>query len=690
MIKYIITVLLIINPIIINSQIIRQYSTKIDNRAVQFIGSSDNNIENKNINVFISLRSSDDKERLTHLYNIHFVTSCGNDFTAIVPIQKIEELSKDEGVKQIAVCPVTINMMDEAKKAIHLNEINESSINFVSSYRGKGVLIGIIDSGFDYTHPNFKDKDGKCRIINVWEQGISPMYNTKDKIYGRILSNTKEILEKKTDNNYQTHGTHVAGIAAGSAFNNYRGIVPESDIVLVSTNSTEQGIVDGVAYLIDYAKKLNKPIAINISIGTMRGYKDGSGYMARMIDNLVYNKKGCLIAIAAGNEGNRTSTLIGTDNKSFLKMSKYGTDNIFIEGKKGSEGSVTFLLYDSSKKNSVFSHTFSMNNEWTRKIENFAKETDPNARIIASCKLNPLTNNPSIELNFSYRKKDSEDWILILKSKNKPLIAYSDYGFFTSNSMQGFKEGTSDYTIAMTATGKMPISVGAFVTRNTWKSLTDNITNKTWKIESLYPLSAKGPTSDGRIKPDILAPGAAIVSSYSSYANLKFAGVNPNADCIYKENYNGRIYYWGIESGTSMATPIVTGILALMLEINPNLTLSEAKQIITDTAIKEDQMGILPNNKYGAGKINAFSCLKYLVTNTQIAPTTKCPLEYIYDSKTHTIKSLSAERISIYSIDGKLINSVNGDKLQVNTLHGIYVINIYNSNESKTFKLIIK
>lgn len=102
----------------------------------------------------------------------------------------------------------------------------------------------------------------------------------------------------------------MAAIAASSA-DVYKGMAPESDIVVVATDKSESGIIDALAYLLDYAEKEKKPMAINLSMGTVIGFKDGTDPIASMIDELLDKSgKKCLMAIAAGNEGHRNSTIV--------------------------------------------------------------------------------------------------------------------------------------------------------------------------------------------------------------------------------------------------------------------------------------------------------------------------------------------------------------------------------------------
>jgi hypothetical protein len=123
--------------------------------------------------------------------------------------------------------------------------------------------------------------------------------------------------------------------------------------------------------------------------------------------------------------------------------------------------------------------------------------------------------------------------------------------------------------------------------------------------------SSVGPTVDGRIKPDVLANGTNVVSSYSSF----YREEHPTSDGwdITYSTFQGRSYPWRIDIGTSMSTPVVSGIIALWLQARPDLTPEEIKDVIAQTSIRHDPTLDYPNNSYGWGEIDAYRGLLYLL-----------------------------------------------------------------------------
>lgn len=172
------------------------------------------------------------------------------------------------------------------------------------AYFGNGVVVGIIDGGFDYTHPNFYDGTGSnnYRVKRVWEQNATSGTPPSGFSYGRELTTQTSILNAQRDKPNASHGTHVAGIAAGGGANaTYMGVASKSDLVFVSTNMTNIGIMDGIAYIYNYANSINKPCVINISIGGHIGPHDGFSPFDQYCDEIV--GAGRLLVGAAGNQG---------------------------------------------------------------------------------------------------------------------------------------------------------------------------------------------------------------------------------------------------------------------------------------------------------------------------------------------------------------------------------------------------
>lgn len=648
------------------------------------------------VNVFIRLADGADIERIGRIYGVKFNVGTGNLYTAVVPMSMLAALADDDGVEAVDAGQEVHMMMDAARRLTHVDEAHAGT-SLTMPYTGKGVLVGIIDAGFDFNHPNFRDKDVNCRIQAVWDQN-NFLVTDSDYGYGKEYRSTAEIVSAGRDMELtgDTHGTHVAGIATGSYDGPYLGVAPEADIVLVSTNKTEQGIIDGIDYLLEYAEKAGKPISINLSIGTVLGYKDGTDAFSVLIDNLMEGQTGKVISIAAGNEGDRNSTLSGlfgadcTGVKSFWIPPTYNRDNLFIQGERGADYELVLSLKNKDTGEELFTKTFTSDERQTLSFKDFGSQASDNGRLSVSVSENPSNGNPCFRVTMTYDLPETEIWEVALSSESGRYMINSDYGEFVSLGKNGYSAGTNESSIAATATGFNSIAVGAYVSKNTYNDLSGSIHDKDWTLEDIYPLSGKGPTYDNRIKPDVVAPGAAVVSSFNSYANSFYVSPEDKVASVV-DDYTGRTYSWGVASGTSMATPVVTGTLALWLEANPYLSLEDIRRIIESTSSHNTFTGEVANGVFGHGKLDAFAGLKYLEQNTSIIQNEILGLKYeLHDGILFVSTDSDISRIDIYGIDGKMLGSEKGYGKEIRMRlpsDGVFFVRIVTDTWQKTLKL---
>jgi minor extracellular serine protease Vpr len=237
-------------------------------------------------------------------------TEAGNFFTALIPINSLETLFSVDGLLKVEIAEKVHSTMDSARTLTNVNPVH-SGTGLPQAYTGNGVIVGVIDVGFDYTHPNFKIVNtSQPKISRVWEQNGS---TTSPAPYGTEYVGTTAILNKMRDKVDKSHGTHVAGIAAGtggiSSNSNLRGVAYESEIVMVSTGGSvlefivgdNTKILDGINYVFNSANQVNKPSVINLSLGSHIGPHDGTSDFDQMCNSLAGNGK--IIVGAAGNEG---------------------------------------------------------------------------------------------------------------------------------------------------------------------------------------------------------------------------------------------------------------------------------------------------------------------------------------------------------------------------------------------------
>lgn len=198
--------------------------------------------------------------------------------------------------------------------------------------RGQGVLIGIIDTGIDYTNPIFRYSDGSSRIMAIWDQSIDSFDNYPEGyFYGTEYSKIQIDEALSWDNPYEFvpsydevgHGTALAGVAAGceSPRNDFSGVVPDANFVIVKLKPAKNNIKDilvipedavcyqendimfATRYVVEIARKLSRPVSVCIGLGSSQGSHDGTGPLSQYI-TLKGRTRGVSITVSAGNEGN--------------------------------------------------------------------------------------------------------------------------------------------------------------------------------------------------------------------------------------------------------------------------------------------------------------------------------------------------------------------------------------------------
>lgn len=426
----------------------------------------------------------------------------------------------------------------------------------ISNKTGKNVLVGVIDTGIDFCHPMFKKSDGSSRIIYYYE----PSTNTE---FNQSQINQK-IKNGDCNYDYDGHGTHVAGIAAGyDSSSIYTGIAKDSDLIVVRTDLTDSDVIMGLNYLKQKKDQLNRPMVVNMSLGFHFGPHDGSSLLEKTIQTL--SSPGFIVVASAGNEGDRPMHAKLSDISSESVVSVRSETGDLIDGwYKGGKLKVK-VCKDASCISADPSATA------------YGNIGGCNVYIDNTTLSSPLNSDGEFIVEFDC----VGDLTLSLTPISKVLAAdlYFADPFGESEFLNYVdKDAYGGYlgTVAMPATSAYVIGVGAITSKPsafvTSKSFID--------LGKIAFFSSRGPTRDGRVKPDITAPGYFVVSALSGTSGY-----------IQK-------------AGTSMSSPVVTGIIALILEDNPNLDVFQIKDILKNNALSDMYTQNLPNNTYGYGKIS--------------------------------------------------------------------------------------
>ena len=650
----------------------------------------------------------------------------GDTYIADIPLSRLGILSFEPNVKRIEANRSCSALMDST--ALHINALPVyTGKNLPQAFTGKGVIMGIQDIGFDLTHPNFYDSTTtKYRIKRLWDQLSLETQGSRFYV-GNDYTSKRELLRyaHSRDGESQTHGTHTLGIAAGSGYNSkYRGIAYESDICLVANGAGDNyELIDSVSrykytsatdlmgfmYIFDYAQSTAQPCVISFSEGGNESINGDDSLYYATLDKLV--GPGRIIVSSAGNnaqlnryfhktaeEESKGAFITAWDKNIYFSL--IGNDDMFLRFKFYHDNQVDTLLIPTknilSMKDSLFEDTITIADfQYKFMIQAYHSHFGVNKTAY------------DVLINSNKNFWDNTDLSFEAVGKGVDTEYFQYVGFLTTNAKDAtLNAGDNTHCINSPSSAPSVISVGA-------TSYRTGIINYLGEYKSFIQgtngerayYSSVGPTLDGRIKPDVMAPGTNIISSYSSY----YLEHNPTAGDIAWDvehfQFGGRTYAWNTNSGTSMSSPVVGGVIALWLQAKPTLTPEDIKGIFSRTCSHHDPSLSYPNNDYGYGEVDAYWGLLDILgingikglsssqpTAVNIYPTSDGDVRI--DFKSAPVKTFT---VNIYSTSGALLKSERHTDLSISYTislnglpHGIYAVQVNGYNMSTTGSSLIR
>jgi subtilisin family serine protease len=516
---------------------------------------------------------------------------------------------------------------------------------------GAGVIVGFVDTGIDTTHPDFTFPNGTTKILYVWDQTTSG-HPPAGFGYGYECSSAN--IEARTCPEIDTfgHGTHVAGIAtsSGVASGNYPGVAPGARIIFVKsgyevcngaswTFDTDQ-ILDGISYIVQKAAELKMRLVISLSLGGNIGAHDGTDPFELALDAFV--REGTPIVVAAGNAAQDQDHIDGQitqgQNTTIQLALRESTTDVAID--------IWYSIYDQlsgtlhAPDGTVYQARVlpgGITSSFGKVNATEAFLADGNELYFEVNSTNPLPLN-GWSVSLTGDQVDSQGfWNAWTDSETCSFPG----SFFLPG--DGYTVDSQD-TIGIPATALDVVSVGAYVTNTSWKGMDGTFYGEA----SLTPgdiasFSSVGPTRDGRVKPDVVAPGEFIVSARSS-AVPKDPG-DPDA-------------YHRVLAGTSMATPNVAGTIALMLQYAPNLNAIYVLEILRQTARLDSFTGLILSGSgtWGFGKVDARTAtglLRQTFVINGMPSTISVPLQV---NGTRTVNVLGGSWTDFYFAKGSMFN----------------------------------
>lgn len=561
----------------------------------------------------------------------------GSLCVAQIPLSSIAPLSLDSNVRRIEARRGNTIAMDTT--AIIINAVPvQRGLDLPQGFTGRGVVVGVQDIGFDLTHPTFWSADmQRYRIKAMWDQ-LSDDTLASTLPVGRDYVGQDALLDVQhpRDGTTQTHGTHTAGIAAGSGAEGdgqvspYRGIAYDADICLVcNATSDDISLIDpsdyykytyatdalGFKYIFDYADRQGLPCVINFSEGSHMDFRGDDQLYYEMLDSLT--GPGHIIVASAGNDGARTTYVSKEEGQPTDSV------NLYLDQRQ------SFMVTTRSRGDFLMGLSLRLGGQ---RMETAMRQADVLAAADSTLTDSLMgtgfkytitaTAYPScfdaddiicdwlITRDTTYAAPDTPGKLVISMTGDTRVELFQVAGLLYHDGWQ-LREGENAYGVNSPSSAPAVISVGntGYRTHITnYAGLTSTFSGDT-SGGRRRGSSSVGPTLDGRIKPDVMAPGQNIISSYSSFFTKWQTG--PTAVRLFP--YDGRTYSWNADQGTSMSSPVVAGIIALWLQAYPKLSPTDCLDIFAKTCTRPDPSAAYPNNQYGHGQIDALAGLRLVM-----------------------------------------------------------------------------
>lgn len=533
----------------------------------------------------------------------------------------LNELDQVPGLLYAELAGKVAPTLDRAVKATRADSV-QRGINLPQSYTGRNVLIGVLDWGFDYTHPMFYDTTlTTSRVRAAWDMWKRSGPAPTGHAYGTEYDTPQELANAQADtvNVYSlaTHGSHVAGIAGGSgAGTSNRGVAFDANYLFCTFLVDAAAVLDAFDWMHSIASADDKRLVINSSWGLhYMGTLDGNSLISQAIDQL--SSEGVVFCNSGGNNGDVNFHIKRTFNNDTLRSRvqfypysahpKMWGQSLSMWGDEGASFQAGFQL--TTNTNTVLQETPWYNTATQPAyLDSFLVEgADTVYFNLTAEAAHPLNGRPYFRLRVKNRstalrvvmKATAASGTVHFWNVTELSNDVGNWGMDFQAGGAGTIGGDHNYGISEPACTASCITVAAYSSEYYIGS------NNIQVGGQIAGFSSFGPTLDERMKPDITAPGVSVVSSISSFTDNSYTPTQVIS-------FNGRDYPFAAFSGTSMSAPMLTGIVALMLEADPEISPAEIKAVLQQTARTDAQTGVIPaegSTRWGSGKVNAYRAI---------------------------------------------------------------------------------
>ncbi len=570
------------------------------------------------------------------------LSKLGHQAVISIPADNVDALVAIEGVKR-----VDATSKGQLKTDVSLVETGVSLIDgtvpgLEEVYTGKGVTICLVDMGFDFQHPAFKDADGNTRLRCVYLPGNNNGHKfiVEDDEAGTIaypgsVFDTPELIATlTTDTDMDSHGTHTAGIAAGTRSPlGFGGMAPDADIVLVSTEAEENVNEIAFQFVAHYAQQIEAPVVLSASMNSHHGPHNGTGMMPELIDELSHH---VIPVLSVGNEGNkhlhiykafdeenssikaflaRATPIIGEDDSTIKMMGSVVCG--YSRNTLGEDDTLSVqigLLRLSSGEAVWQTEPLTISPSLDGYIEIFSDDDEILSQFMQGgfVGISGRVVDGKIELLAAVqgvRIKRLPFFISLSSSSHIEMDLWETINEFEAINMEGYTLGDSEFSCGDWTSTPNVISVGNYVANTTSRLYTGSVIDESdlYTLDDISYKSSYGVSLNGVAQPTVAAPGNNVVSSINHYT----------CDKEIAESMQWQGYPYGGMSGTSMSCPTVSGIIALWLQADPTLTLDEIKEVLAATS-RNDEFTAASPIKWGYGKIDAAAGIEYIKRPTAV------------------------------------------------------------------------
>jgi minor extracellular serine protease Vpr len=634
--------------------------------------------EGSNPSVVVTIRvtkSADASELKTHRAKIYLRSD--DLVVADVPVRALERLAREKFVLSVVATKAT--QVPSLQSIVPPSSFKPPSDHPVTNAKtsstvvhspaafnaggltGKGVIVGVIDTGIDWRHEDFMKQDGTSRILYLWDMTDNSFETSSGKIGSQppileggnvpgpgTLYTNKQINDAlqgqsavNSSDNFG-HGTVTAGTAAGNGratangvpAGTYMGVAPQADLIIVKAGdcgSFDDSYILGTKWIAQVAQERRQPVVINHSLGGHFSPHDGSEAAEQLMNKISgAGKPGTVLTVSAGNEG---------------KYSLHGTGRFGPRrpGQADIDGAPLEVSISQRTKNQTWLNGyFDTRDDWGLVVRGSGSFLVDQIGRPFNLYIFKVKDEIKVQLPDGVKEPDYFDELADLILNKSRLAApgektdrlwfplppgnYFVWGFgATGRVVSGsFDLYTPFYTQGSFTIGAVKrmmvgspgnaanvITVGSYDFRLAWENQPGGQTIYNLSLERISDYSSPGGRrDDGIFKPEITAPARYTISSMSSEAkpgSTACQGQNMGTAGWTAVTRDGKHMAW---SGTSAAAPYVAGVIALMLQKNPNLDAAQIKNILIKTARSDHKfVGTVPNPEWGYGKLNPSAAL---------------------------------------------------------------------------------